>query len=229
MDHQTATQLMAVERYLLNELTPELRDQFEEHFFDCQECALDVRTTDEFLRLAKRELEAAPESRTIPTASKKPWYSLFWSPAFALPALAAALFVIAYQNVVVFPRLSNTVAELKTPEILPSISLAGGNSRGGDGISGTVRSGQPFLLSVDIPAQDSFSSYVLSLYAPSGELAWKINVSAEQAKDTLPIQVPAGDVKEGSNILLVQGIPASPSNSSAVDLTRYHFDLHIQK
>ena len=43
MDHSESIRLMAAEKYLLGELTPELREQFEEHFFDCQECALDVR------------------------------------------------------------------------------------------------------------------------------------------------------------------------------------------
>ena len=45
MDHRQATQLTAVEKYLLDELTPEVRDQFEEHFFDCQDCAADLRAT----------------------------------------------------------------------------------------------------------------------------------------------------------------------------------------
>ena len=43
MDHSESIRLMAAEKYLLGELAPELREQFEEHFFDCQECALDVR------------------------------------------------------------------------------------------------------------------------------------------------------------------------------------------
>ena len=43
MDHQEAVRQKATERYLLDELDPELRDQFEEHLFDCQDCALDVR------------------------------------------------------------------------------------------------------------------------------------------------------------------------------------------
>ncbi len=38
MDHNQVTQLMAVEKYLLGELTPTARDEFEEHVFDCQEC-----------------------------------------------------------------------------------------------------------------------------------------------------------------------------------------------
>jgi anti-sigma factor RsiW len=36
MKHEEAVQQLAIERYLLDELTPELREQFEEHLFDCQ-------------------------------------------------------------------------------------------------------------------------------------------------------------------------------------------------
>ena len=43
MDHGDAVRLKATERYLLNELDPEQLDQFEEHLFDCPDCALDVR------------------------------------------------------------------------------------------------------------------------------------------------------------------------------------------
>ena len=42
MTHSEAVQQMAAERYLLDELAPDVRDAFEEHMFDCQECALDV-------------------------------------------------------------------------------------------------------------------------------------------------------------------------------------------
>ncbi|PYU53470.1 MAG: hypothetical protein DMG48_01380 [Acidobacteria bacterium] len=43
MDHNEALRLHAVEKYVLGELPPSLRDEFEQHFFECQECALDVR------------------------------------------------------------------------------------------------------------------------------------------------------------------------------------------
>lgn len=39
MEHDEAIRLRAVERYVARELSPELRDAFEEHFFDCQECS----------------------------------------------------------------------------------------------------------------------------------------------------------------------------------------------
>lgn len=43
MDHTAVVRQKMTERYLLDELDAEVRDEFEEHFFDCPECALDIR------------------------------------------------------------------------------------------------------------------------------------------------------------------------------------------
>ena len=48
MDHNEALRLHAVEKYALGELPPSQRDEFEEHFLECQECALDVNAAAEF-------------------------------------------------------------------------------------------------------------------------------------------------------------------------------------
>ena len=53
MEHIEAVQQMAAERYLLDELPPELRDAFEEHLFDCPECAFDLRAGAAFVDEAK--------------------------------------------------------------------------------------------------------------------------------------------------------------------------------
>ncbi len=75
MEHQQATQLMAVEKYLLQELGPEVRDQFEEHFFDCQECATDLGATAAFMEAAKKGISSAscPEARRLPLRANWAW------------------------------------------------------------------------------------------------------------------------------------------------------------
>src|SRR5579864_460194 len=106
MQHAEAIRSMASEKYLLNELTPELRENFEEHFFGCPECALDVKAGAAFIEHS-RTVFSAPDADPIAvvanrvTPSKAGW--LAWlGPAFAIPALAILLLAIAYQNFVQF-------------------------------------------------------------------------------------------------------------------------------
>jgi hypothetical protein len=223
MDHDQATQLTAVEKYLLDELTPEAREEFEEHFFDCQECAVDLRATDAFITAAKQEFRRNPVPKTgAGNISKRP-FALFWPSAIAWFALAASLLVIVYQNVIVFPHLENQIAELKAPEILPSISLVGGNSRGGQLPAAQVDSARPFLLQLDIPTQDRFLSYTCLLYSPSGSLSWKVEVSAQSAKDTVLIRVPSSGGQSGEYTLTVQG--NTDRGATSVALAHYRFAL----
>jgi hypothetical protein len=53
MGHDEAVRILATEKYLLGELHPELRDQFEEHLFDCQACAMDLWAAATFLEHSK--------------------------------------------------------------------------------------------------------------------------------------------------------------------------------
>jgi hypothetical protein len=233
MDHTEAVRLSLVEKYLLNELPPELRDEFEEHYFDCQECTADLRATSAFLDAAREELKTFPAKKAAPDAAKKSpqksWFAWLWAPAFAIPALAACLAVIVYQNLVVYPRYKGEIAQLQAPEILPIVSLAGGNSRGGTAPSVVVPGSRPFLVQFDIPTQDRFASYTCLLYSPSGSLVWRLQVSAESAKDTVSIRVPAAHEMTGSYTLVVQGIAGTTSPQSGVDLVHFSFTLNSQK
>jgi len=53
MGHDEAVRTLATERYLLGELYPELRDEFETHLLDCQQCAFDLWAAATFLKYAK--------------------------------------------------------------------------------------------------------------------------------------------------------------------------------
>jgi hypothetical protein len=222
MDHHQATQLAAVEKYLLDELTPELREEFEAHFFDCQECAFDLRATDAFVIAAKQELVANPVRDSAAVKKSRSPLAIFWPSAVAWSALAASLLIIAYQNLVLFPHVQTQVAELKAPEILPSLSLVGGNSRGGSLPVAAVRTGQPFLLSLDLPAEEHLSSYSCLLYSPSGSLIWRVEVAPQLAKDTISIRVPSVGKQSGDFTLVIKG---NKSDEGATDLARYRFTL----
>ena len=149
-------------------------------------------------------------SETRRAAKGKSLLAPFWPSALVWSALAASLLVVAYQNLVVFPHFKTEIAELKAPEILPVISLVGGNSRGGQTPEASVAAAHPFLFSVDIPTQDRFSSYTCLLYSPSGSLAWRVEVSPQAAKDTVSIRVPSADRRQGNTPWLFREILPEP-------------------
>ena len=75
MDHSEAVNQMAAERYMLGELPPDVRDAFEEHLFDCPECAFDIRAGVAFMDEATLQLPGLTAVQTEPAAkapAKKP-------------------------------------------------------------------------------------------------------------------------------------------------------------
>lgn len=221
MNHEEALRVGAVEKYLLNEMPPPERDEFEEHYFECPECALDLKTAAAFLDTAKQELGRPHRGGGTPQPARKPWYELLWSPAFAGPAFAMLLLVIVYQNTVVLPRVAAGAAHSTVPEVLIPLSLIGANSRGGAVPAVTVNRSGSLVLSVDVPTSDRYSTYDCVLIAPSGTVVWSLPVTAEQARDTLAVRVPSESLTGGEYRLIVRGQAAS----SAADLASYRFRL----
>ena len=54
MDHNEALGIQASVRYVLGELPPSLREEFEEHYFDCVECSLDLEATVAFVTTCRK-------------------------------------------------------------------------------------------------------------------------------------------------------------------------------
>jgi hypothetical protein len=229
MEHQEAMQLGAVEKYFLDELPAPQRAEFEAHFFDCRECASDMRVTADFLDISRQELKRGHLGSVAPKALKRSWLDLFARPAVLTPAFGLLLAVIVYQNGVVLPRFSGQIAQLRQPGIVATVSLIGGNSRGDAVPSIASAAGQPILLSFDIPATRPYPGYTCVLIDVSGVVVWRVPVTAAQAQDTVSISVPAGALHAGEYTLVVQGTQAQDraegSNPNAADLARYRFVL----
>ena len=226
MDHEEAIRVKATERYLLNELDPTQRDRFEEHLFDCQECALDVRAAAMFVEQSKTVLSEPPgvSAVSVPTVVpvKPAWFG-WLRPALALPVLAVLLAVVVYQNLVMYPQLKQAV---NTPQVLPwaSVNLS---TRGANAPPISVTQGKGFLLFVRIPPEKSYSRYTADLYNPAGKLEWSLTIPATSAEDTWPVQVPAANRESGIYTLRVHGITASGESTEVGFPTK--FELQVQK
>jgi hypothetical protein len=221
MDHSDAVRLKATERYLLNELDPDQLDQFEEHLFDCPECAVDLRAGAMFLEQAKNQLAPATDTVPLKKTTRSAWSS-WLRPAFAIPALALLIVVIGYQNLVTFPALRQA---LHRPQVMPWASVNVGTwGAGGPVIE--AKPGQGFLLFVRIPPDNAYLSYTVDLYNPAGKLEWSLSFPANAGQDQWPLQVPGSNWQAGTYTLKVRG--TTPAGDSK-DLGRTSFDLQIQK
>jgi hypothetical protein len=226
MDHNDAIQLMATEKYLLDELSPNLRDEFEGHLFGCHECAMDVRAASAFLERGKVALADSAVTAVPVRIQPRPGLFAWLRPAFAVPAMAALLLVIGYQNLVTYPALKNAVAENRAPHILPAAPLLSTARRGSDLSAITVRPGEPFLLPLDIPPQNDAASYRIDLQNPAGGVEWSLTASAEAARNSLPIQVP-GVNKAGQYKVVV--IALNPQGEKISEVGSYAFELQFAK
>src|SRR5258706_9539293 len=121
MDHDVVVRQKMTERYLLGELDPGVRDEFEGHFFDCPDCALDVRAGALFVEQSKVVLaeKAEPVSAGLAVTTQIPaspgWFG-WLRPAFAAPVMVLLLAVLGYQNLVTYSPLPQA---FNSPPVLP--------------------------------------------------------------------------------------------------------------
>jgi hypothetical protein len=227
MDHDMVVRHKMTERYLLGELDPAARDEFEEHFFDCKECALDVRAGALFVEQSKVVLAEKPElvaAALPPTASVPaiPRWLAWFRPAVVVPVMVMLLAVIGYQNLVIYPQRQQA---LNSPQVLPWASVNVGTF-GSDGPVIAARKGQGFLLFVRIPPEGGYSHYIAELYNPGAKLEWSVTIPASSMQDQWPVQVPGANREAGSYTLKVHGITTAGESKEVGGAS---FELQIQK
>jgi hypothetical protein len=206
MDHEAAIRQKMTERYLLDELDPELRDQFEDHYFECQECALDVKAGALFVDNSKA---AFTEDKVLANRASRsrPWASAGWlawlRPAFTVPAMAMLLAVIGYQSLVLFPQMRQALAR---PQVFQSWASVNIGTWGDGGPTITISPRQSFLLFVRIPPGTPYASYAADLYNPAGKLEWSLKIPASANQNPWPVEVPGADRTAGAYKLAVRGV-----------------------
>jgi hypothetical protein len=225
MDHDGVVRQKLTERYLLGELDDQACQDFEEHYFACPDCALDVRAGALFVEQSKVVLaeESQPAAAGLPsTTPARPGWFGWLRPAFAVPVMVLLLALIGYQNLVTYPRLQQT---LNSPRVLPFASVNVGTWGSGGSVISTP-AGEGFLLFVRIPPDGGYSEYVAELRNPAGKLEWTLAIPASSTQDQWPVQVPGAKREAGSYILVVRGVTSAGESK---EVGRASFELQIQK
>lgn len=233
MNHSEAIKEMTAERYLLNELGPDARDEFEEHMFDCSECALEVRSGSVLIGEAKTQLpklvaSSAAAKKPLVEKKNKEWFA-WMRPAFAVPVMAALLVLVGYQNLVTLPALRSSAHRPHVVQIAPLY----GATRGGAHVSINVDPASGVALPIDLPldsAMGSFASFALELSNPQGKVVWTSSLQAAtqspNADQQLSIVVPGGMLENGTYTLTISGVAAGGARS---EVGRYVFDVILSK
>jgi hypothetical protein len=232
MDHSEAAQQMTAERYLLDELTPDEREAFEEHMFDCPECALDLRAGAAFVDEAKVQLPelvatfptSAPSNADKPKVKRDYWLS-WLRPAIVAPAFATLLIVVGYQNLVTYPALRTAANQ---PRLLPWVPLHDATRGARLTVNADHKNGVALPIDLSLQAGSaSYSSYSFDLYDPQGKLVWTGIVAApgvsEDGDQRISLVIPGAMLRDGAYTVAVYGI-APHSERTAID--RYVFDVH---
>jgi hypothetical protein len=240
MDHNEAIKLRAVERYALGELPEEVRDAYEEHFFDCAECAMDIKAVSAFVDGARdifaEDAKGAERDASTETARARPsrdsqsrWWKDWWQPLIAVPAFAVLLLVIGYQNLRTIPALERS-ASGSSMQVLNSYSLATANSRGAAAVNVAVRPGENFALDFDIPPTKGFPQYLCQLRDASGRVLERVRVSAEQANKTVELFISGGIMHAGMYTVVIAGDPdRSGQFREENQLAQLGFEVSIAK
>lgn len=231
MDHSEAVKEMAAERYLLNELTPDARDAFEEHMFDCPECALDVRSGAAFIGEAKAQLPdislGSPAADITSMSRKQNKDSFSWlRPAFAVPVMAALLIVVGYQNLVTLPTLHQAADQPHFVQVAPLVGATRGDTH--QTIAADAKNGIALPIGLSADLVGNYSSFSFELTDPKGKTVTGKMQSAGREQGSgdaqFSIVLPAQALQNGTYTLVVSGIDAK---GALTPVGRYVFDISL--
>lgn len=229
MDHNEAIQLQAAVKYVLGELSPVQRDEYEEHYFDCAECAVDIKALATFADNTREVLRQEKASQLAKAFVPSRGGRLRWlQPVVAVPAFAALLLIVAYQNTVTIPfarqEAASGAAQLFVTSRAPKMAV----TRGSEDIAKySVRQGQSLPLKFDFTPKKSFDAYVCQLQDESGRAVLQVRVPGSFTNKELNLVVPANAVKPGKYTMVFTGDPGSMGQPTKDKVLRLDFAVEF--
>ena len=233
MEHEPAVRNLAVESYLLDEMSPAERESFEEHYFECSICAEDLRAAAQFIEDAKdllaaeasaREASERPATRAIEPAKSSGWSWLGWfRPQIAAAALAALVVVVGVETFSTIPGLRRQVDEFETPRTVKSIVLRPVTR--GDASTVKTAAGEPVVLVFDPPESPELASGTplrFLVKSADGRTLFELPGQAPNPGERITLSVPRLTMPPGDYSLIVA---SAASAGSTRELGQYPFKL----
>ena len=198
-----------MDRYLLKELSAAESEEFERHYFECEECAAAVEAGQLFIVNAQEVLREMPRAVVRPALWERLGIRWTWG-GMLLPATSLALSMVAvYQGTVVIPKLN-------APRVLPAFQLIGA-SRGEATVVEVPTGAAAFALAVDVPPDAHFARYNCELQV-GGTALFTLPAEAPAPGQPITILVPTKRLSGGDYQLVLRG-PEGDRNISIFSFT----------
>ncbi|HKW63308.1 MAG TPA: zf-HC2 domain-containing protein [Candidatus Acidoferrum sp.] len=236
MMHQQIEDQEIIERYVRNQLEPEERKAFEEHFFGCDDCFEKLQATERFVAgirdAAARGLLPDGASGTVPPRRIAPW----WIPAFGLSAVAALLLasVTGWLYFIQMPKmrgqLSQSAADLRAAQEeraaleqqlqrsvqveanVPLVMLQATRDTQAPPTEATLPAGAPHLvLWIDV-GSGRFTAYRLEIYGADGKLLDTLEHLTRNSYGALAASLPAERLQPGNFRIKLSGEEPPPAS-----------------
>jgi len=201
MTHADAVRTLAAERYLLDEMSEIERFAFEEHFFDCVDCADEVRTGSTMQQAVKSGLLSDTQAqKVVPIVAAR----RRWTPAVVVPWAAAAMLALA----VGYQSLAPGGGRLQIGALTPVTIRP--DSRGAVPIVSISSDAEAVTLALDVDAPERADlTYILRTSA--GARVAEGRIAAPRAGNPLLLLIPVWTLTPSTQyILAVQGAADKP-------------------
>ncbi len=205
MDHETAVQLQASERYVLGDLPAAERNEFEDHLADCSRCMRDLALADVFAANATAVFQ---DEATGKVAERRGWFDFLRPWATQTLAFSGALNLIlavaaGYSVLHVVPSFESRLRQFERPGISETFVVRP-QTRGASQVYTAPRS-RPFaVFNFDLPQH--YQRYAYSL-TPSSQTSPRSSSDLAVAAnaDTLQLTVPTASLPAGDYTLALTG------------------------
>lgn len=221
MEHDIAVKSLAAERYLLGEMQPDERESFEAHYFECEECALEVRSASAFEDAVKEALAPPPVREVLPEKQTSGWFA-WLRPAFASPVFATLLLAGMGLETGALVRTARQLNEVSSPRIVASAVLRGETR--GEAAKVAAAPGQPLLLTFDFMPLQKSPQYRFEVQSASGARVIEFTQAVSPTEETLNLSIPKPDLTPGRYNLVVFGAGAAAAQSDQ-PVGRYSFEI----
>ncbi len=197
MEHDEAMRLHAAERYVARELSPEDKDAFEEHFFDCPKCAEEVRLEMTFAANLRAALSEPAPAPSLPSLWRK-WREWFQThPALAFSFAGNLAWAAAFAFI-----LLPGARDGARPQFIPAY-FAPGPAHGADDVH-EVPPGNTFYQVRFLPSPNS-PSYSYEVLSADGQRESSGSLPAPAGQEEyLYLQIPVKSLPGGIHILEVR-------------------------